>query len=100
MIVTDETFEDVIKNNKLVLIDFWAPWCGPCKKLSPILEEIDNENDLLVGKVNVDENIITSSKFNITSIPTMMLFENGIEVKSINGARPKHQSMKELSEWI
>ena len=100
MIVTDSTFDETIKNNSLVLIDFWAEWCGPCKKLSPILDEISNETGLLVGKLNVDENPKKSVEFSVSSIPTMVLFKDGVPVKTIIGAKPKHLMLKELEQWI
>jgi thioredoxin 1 len=100
MIVTDESFDSVLKSHNIVLIDFWAPWCGPCKKLSPILDEISAENNLWVGKLNVDENPIKSGQFSVTSIPTMVLFKDGEPVKTIVGAHPKHKLIRELSEWI
>jgi thioredoxin 1 len=100
MIVTDESFDSVIKLHNLVLIDFWAPWCGPCKKLSPILDEISDEHGLWIGKINVDENPVKSGKFSVTSIPTMVLFKGGEPVKTIIGSHPKHKLIQELSEWI
>ena len=100
MIVTDESFDNVLKSHDLVLIDFWAPWCGPCKKVSPILDEISEERGLWVGKLNVDENPIKSAEYAITSIPYMVLFKSGKPVKSITGAKPKHVMLEELSEWI
>ena len=100
MIVTDESFDDVLKSHNLVLIDFWAPWCGPCKKISPILDEISNERGLWVGKLNVDENPIKSAEYSVTSIPYMVLFKSGKPVKTITGAKPKHVMLEELSEWI
>lgn len=100
MIVTDDTFDEVIKDNSLVLIDFWADWCGPCKKVSPILDEIEDEFNLLVGKLNVDDNIKKSQEFSVISIPTMILFKDGIPVHTITGAKPKHVMIKELEEWI
>jgi len=100
MIINDESFDSVIKSHDLILIDFWAPWCGPCKKLSPILDEISDEHTLWVGKLNVDENPVQSGKFSVTSIPTMVLFKGGKPVKRIVGARPKHKLIQELSEWI
>ena len=100
MIVTDESFDNVLKSHDLVLIDFWAPWCGPCKKVSPILDEISEERGLWVGKLNVDENPVKSAEYSITSIPYMVLFKSGKPVKSITGAKPKHVMLEELSEWI
>lgn len=100
MIVTDESFDSVLQNHKLVLIDFWAPWCGPCKRISPILDEISNERGLWVGKLNVDENPIKSAEYSVTSIPYMVLFKSGVPVKTISGAKPKHVMLEELSEWI
>jgi thioredoxin 1 len=100
LIVTDESFDSVLKNHKLVLIDFWAPWCGPCKRISPILDEISSERGLWVGKLNVDENPIKSAEYSVTSIPYMVLFKSGVPVKTISGAKPKHVMLEELSEWI
>ena len=100
MIVTDESFDNVLESHNLVLIDFWAPWCGPCKKVSPILDEISNERGLWVGKLNVDENPIKSAEYSVTSIPYMVLFKSGQPVKTITGAKPKHVMLEELSEWI
>ncbi len=100
MIITDEIFDDAVSNNSLILIDFWADWCGPCKKLSPILDEISNEKNLLVGKLNVDQNLKKPSEFSVSSIPTMVLFKDGLPVKTIIGAMPKHKLLEELSEWI
>ncbi len=100
MIVTDKSFDDVLKSHDLVLIDFWAPWCGPCKMISPILDEISNECGLWVGKLNVDENPVKSAEYSVTSIPYMVLFKSGKPVKTITGAKPKHVMLEELSEWI
>jgi thioredoxin 1 len=100
LIVTDESFDNVLKSHDLVLVDFWAPWCGPCKKVSPILDEISEERGLWVGKLNVDENPVKSAEYSITSIPYMVLFKSGKPVKSITGAKPKHVMLEELSEWI
>ena len=83
MILTDENFEQVIKSNGLVLVDFWAEWCGPCKKVSPILDEISEEHGILVGKLNIDENPLKPLEFSVSSIPTMVLFEDGVVIKTI-----------------
>jgi len=98
--IVDDSFDLVINHNPLILIDFWAEWCGPCKKLSPILDEISNETGLLVGKLNVDENPLKMEEYSVHSIPTMVLFKSGQPVKTITGAMPKHLLLKELSEWI
>ena len=100
MIVTDESFDEVIKSNGLILIDFWAEWCGPCKMVSPILDEISKEHGILVGKLNIDENPLKPVEFSVSSIPTMVLFEDGVVVKTIIGAKPKHKMLEELSEWF
>jgi thioredoxin 1 len=100
LIITDDSFNEVVSTNDLVLIDFWADWCGPCKMLSPILDEIADESGLLVGKLNVDENPAKMEEYSIHSIPTMVLFKSGQPVKTITGAKPKHLLLKELSEWI
>lgn len=100
MILTDATFETEVSANSLILVDFWADWCGPCKKVSPILDEISEEKGLLVGKLNVDENPIKPVEFAVSSIPTMVLFKDGNPVHTIIGAKPKHMMLKELSEWI
>jgi thioredoxin 1 len=100
MIVSDDTFQLTLESHNLVLIDFWAEWCGPCKKISPILDEIAQERGLWVGKLNVDENPKITSQYGINSIPTMVLFKSGQPVKTIVGAKPKHVMLEELSEWI
>ena len=100
MIITDDSFNKIVSTNDLVLVDFWAEWCGPCKMLSPILDEIADEHGLLVGKLNVDENPAKMEEYSIHSIPTMVLFKSGQPVKTITGAKPKHLLLKELSEWI
>lgn len=100
LVVTDSNFDEVLKSNPLVLIDFWAEWCGPCKRMLPILEEIDSEGLVLIGKLNVDENPTKLAQFSIVSIPTMVLFKDGEPVHSVIGAKPKHVIIKELEEWI
>ena len=100
MIITDDTFDGMIRENKIILVDFWADWCGPCKKVAPILDEISNETGLLIGKLNIDENTEKSREYSIQSIPSMVLFIDGKPVHTIVGAMPKHMLMKELQPWI
>ncbi len=100
LLLNDSNFNDVVSSNKTVLVDFWAEWCGPCKILGPILEEISNESDLIIGKLNVDEYPEKSQEYSVQSIPTMVLFRDGNPVHRIVGAMPKHRLMKELAEWI
>ena len=100
MKVTDETFDQVIKDNSLILMDFWADWCGPCKKMEPILQEFSTETGIPVGKLNVDENLEKPQKYSVQSIPTMVLFKDGNPVHTVVGAMPKHRLLKELAQWI
>ena len=89
--ITLENFEEeVIKSEKTVLVDFWAPWCGPCRMLSPIVDEIaDERSDIKVGKVNVDEQEELAMRYGIMSIPTLIVFKNGEVVKKTMGVQPK-----------
>lgn len=90
--VTDSTFEqEVLQADKLVLVDFWAEWCGPCRAIAPVLKEIaaEQEDRLKVAKVNIDENQQYAAQFGITSIPTMILFKDGQKVDQLIGALPK-----------
>jgi thioredoxin 1 len=100
---TDADFAtDVLQNDKPVLVDFWAEWCGPCKMVAPVLEEIANENadKIDIVKLNIDENPGAARDYSILSIPTMAVFQGGKVVKQIVGAKPKAAILRDLADYL
>lgn len=101
--VTEATFEaEVLNNEKTVLVDFWAEWCGPCRAVSPILDQIASEHSekIDIVKVNVDENPQLAMKYQITSIPAMKVYQGGEVVKTVIGAKPKPALEADLAAYI
>jgi thioredoxin 1 len=102
-VVTDQTFDsDVLMSDKPVVVDFWAEWCGPCRMVSPILEELSNEHGDKVSfvKLNVDENPQVAASYRITSIPTLNVYSGGQVVKQIIGAKPKSAIINDLRDYL
>jgi thioredoxin 1 len=101
--VTDASFTaDVLEHDKPILVDFWAEWCGPCRQVSPILEEIAGEHadKITIVKLNVDENPATAAEYGVVSIPTLNVYQGGQVVKTIVGAKPKALLLKDLEAFI
>ena len=98
---TDETFDTLVKDNKILLTDFWAPWCGPCTQIAPTLEEISNEiKDIVVAKHNIDDEPNTPTKFGVRGIPTMLLFKDGQLAAQKVGATTKSNIVSWIKENI
>lgn len=101
--LTDSNFDEEVKSSDLpVLVDFWAEWCGPCKMVAPVLEEIAGENPdkIRVAKLNIDDNLDTARRFDVMSIPTMILFKDGDPQVRIVGAKGKRQLLQDLSSYL
>jgi thioredoxin 1 len=103
VVVTDTSFaSDVLNSDKLVLVDFWAEWCGPCRMVAPVLEEIaaDYPETITIAKLDIDANPETARDFQVMSIPTMILFKGGEPVKQIVGAKPKAALLADLADYL
>ena len=100
--INDSAFEQEIQGQTPVLVDFWAEWCGPCRQVAPILDELANEHGdkITFVKMNVDENPVVPSQYRVAGIPTINVYHNGEVVKQIVGARPKSAILKELADYI
>lgn len=100
--ITDATLEEVLQTNKLVVIDFWASWCGPCKMIGPIIEEVSEEYEdkVIVGKVDVDNNDEAAAKYGIRNIPTILFIKNGEIVDKVVGVVPKKSLIEKINQFL
>jgi thioredoxin 1 len=101
--LTDATFDEVVgSSDKPILVDFWAEWCGPCKAIAPILDEfsVEQADRFTIGKLDVDSNVATATKYSVMSIPTMLLFKDGEVVARLVGAKPKGALLSEITSHL
>ncbi len=101
--LTEQTFDEEVQScESLLLVDFWAEWCGPCKMIAPVLDQIaaDHPDKLRIGKINIDENLELARRFEVMSIPTLILFKNGEQQLRIIGAKGKGQLLEELQAFL
>lgn len=98
---TDNTLDQIIRSNKVVLVDFWAPWCGPCRMMAPILDQLAREvgRDAVIAKINVDENPFAAAKYRIRGIPTLKLFVNGREADTFVGVQPLNKLKAAIMQY-
>ena len=102
IVISDENFDQIIKTNPIVVVDFWAEWCGPCRAMNPIIEELSSiyENKIVFAKLNVDKNPIIPSKYGISSIPTFLIIKNGQIMNSIIGAVTQEIFEETINEYL
>jgi len=97
--ITDQNFDEVLKSKSIVLVDFWAEWCGPCRMLGPVIEDLAKSNeDVAVGKINVDHNPVKSVEYGVTALPTLIFFKDGQPVERLRGAQSKMAIQKVIEK--